>query len=50
MKRLVSWTTASVASVVGWWLGSFIGLFTALFVSMIFFGVALYYANRLVQG
>jgi hypothetical protein len=50
MKKFLTMTIASVTSMIGWWLGSFVGIFTALIVSMIFAGFGMYFGNRMLQG
>jgi hypothetical protein len=49
MKGLLSFLCVSVGGAIGWWLGSFVGIMTAVFLSAIGSGVGLYFALRFHQ-
>lgn len=46
MKGLLSFLCISVGGAIGWWLGSFVGLMTAIFASIVGSGAGLYVALR----
>ncbi len=46
MKGLLSFLCVSVGGAIGWWMGSFVGIMTAVFLSAIGSGVGLYFALR----
>ncbi len=47
MRTLFGWTGLSLAGWLGWWLGDFIGLGTAIMLSAMASGVGLYWGRRL---
>ena len=47
MEKWGGWIGATVGGAVGWWLGEFVGLTTAVMLSMVGTGVGLYYGRRL---
>lgn len=47
MRKLVTLTGSTVLSAVGWWLGNFVGLGTAIVVGAIGAGVGFYIGGRL---
>jgi hypothetical protein len=49
MKGLISMLAGSLGGALGWWLGSYEGVMTAFFVSIILTGVAVYYCRRLMN-
>ncbi|HEX3927149.1 MAG TPA: hypothetical protein VHW65_04070 [Gemmatimonadales bacterium] len=46
MKKLVGWLGATVGSAVGWWLGAYVGIMTAFFVSLVGMALGGYVAVR----
>ena len=46
MTKLLVFLGATVGGSVGWWLGAFVGMFTAFTVSMVGTGVGMYAARR----
>jgi hypothetical protein len=46
MKKLVVFVTTTVGSAAGWWLGSDYGIMTAFILSVIGFGVGMYFGKR----
>jgi hypothetical protein len=49
MKGLLCFLCVSVGGAIGWWVGSFVGFITAVFLSIIGSGAGLYFALRLHQ-
>jgi hypothetical protein len=49
MKAMVWIVATSIGGAAGWWLGAFVGIFTAVSLSAIGSGVALFYARRLAS-
>ncbi|HSU92843.1 MAG TPA: hypothetical protein VLI43_03985 [Gemmatimonadaceae bacterium] len=49
MKAMVWMVATTIGGAAGWWLGAFIGIFTAVSLSAVGSGVALYYAQRLAN-
>jgi hypothetical protein len=49
MKGIIITTIMSVTGWFGWWLGSHIGLITALILSLIGTALGLYYGRRLLE-
>jgi len=45
MKAWFGWIGASVGGAIGWWLGAYVGVMTAFFVSMLGTGIGLCGAN-----
>jgi hypothetical protein len=50
MKKLVVFVTTTVGSTAGWWLGSDYGIMTAFILSMIGFGLGMYYGARYAKN
>lgn len=50
MKKLVVLVTTTIGSTVGWWLGSSYGIMTAFILSMIGFGVGMFYGARFAKN
>ena len=46
MRTIIGWLSASILGAVGWWLGAYVGLITAVVVSAIAGGAGLYYGYR----
>jgi len=46
MKGLLSFLCVSIGGGIGWWLGSFVGIMTAVLLSAIGSGLGLYFALR----
>ncbi len=46
MRALIGWLAAFVAGSAGWWLGSKVGLGTAVVLGSVGTGVGLYYGYR----
>ena len=46
MNKMVPWLTTTVGSSIGWWLGAKVGMMTAFMLSMVGFGVGLYYGKK----
>ena len=49
MKGLVWFISTTIGGAVGWWVGAFVGIYTAVSLSAVGSGVALYYARRLAD-
>jgi hypothetical protein len=49
MKGIVITSIMSITGWLGWWLGSQIGLYTALILSLIGTALGLYYARRFLD-
>jgi len=49
MQKFLILIVVGIAGWIGWWLGAKVGLFSALIVGLIFSGVGLYAARRLLQ-
>ncbi len=49
MKAMVWMIATSIGGAAGWWLGAFVGIFTAVSLSAVGSGVALYYAQRFAR-
>jgi membrane protein YqaA with SNARE-associated domain len=47
MGRLFGFAGATLGGAVGWWLGDFVGLVTAVMLSMVGTGVGLYAGRRM---
>ncbi len=50
MKKVITLTTTTVGSAAGWWLGSDFGIMTAFMVSIVGFGIGLYYGTKLAKN
>ncbi len=50
MQRIVVLLGATVGGAVGWWLGAFVGIMTAFFVSTILSGVGMYLGIRISRA
>jgi membrane protein YqaA with SNARE-associated domain len=46
MSKLLVFAGATLGGAVGWWLGAFVGVFTAFTISMIGTGVGMYAGRR----
>jgi hypothetical protein len=46
MRSLIGWLAASVCGGIGWWLGQYVGLLTAVVLSSVAGGVGLYAGFR----
>ncbi len=44
--KLAKFFVATVASAIGWWAGSFVGLMTSMMLSVIAYAVAVYAVQR----
>ena len=49
MERLAGFIGATVGGAIGWWLGEFVGIMTAVVLSAFGSGIGFYYARREVQ-
>ena len=49
MKKLLGFAGGLVLSSIGWWLGSLVGIMTAVMISAIGTGVGIYYGRRLAD-
>jgi hypothetical protein len=49
MRGFLGFVGMTVGSAIGWWLGAFVGLGTAVVISGIGTGVGLYYGRRLAD-
>ncbi len=49
MRKLFAFLGATVLGWVGWWLGAFVGVMTAFFVSMVGTGVGMYAGARIAR-
>jgi len=49
VQRLFSFLGATIVGSVGWWLGAFVGIMTAFFLSIIGSGVGMYLGRRLAR-
>jgi hypothetical protein len=49
MKAMVWIVATSIGGAAGWWVGAFVGIFTAVSLSDVGSGVALFYAQRLAS-
>ena len=49
MKAMVWMVATTIGGAAGWWLGAFVGIFTAVSLSAVGSGVALFYAQRLAN-
>jgi hypothetical protein len=49
MKAMVWMVATTIGGAVGWWIGAFVGIFTAVSLSALGSGVALFYAQRLAN-
>ncbi|MBI5886431.1 MAG: hypothetical protein HZB85_07600 [Deltaproteobacteria bacterium] len=49
MQKLIAWIGAIIVSSIGWWVGSQIGLMTAVILSGIGTGVGFYYGMKLAK-
>jgi membrane protein YqaA with SNARE-associated domain len=49
MKAMLWIVATTVGGAAGWWLGAFVGVFTAVSLSAVGSGVALFYAQRLAR-
>jgi hypothetical protein len=49
MKGMVWFVSTTIGGAVGWWAGAFVGIYTAVSLSAVGSGVALYYARRLAD-
>jgi hypothetical protein len=46
MNKLVPWFTSTIVSYAGWWLGAKLGIMTAFMLSMVGFGVGMWYGRK----
>jgi hypothetical protein len=46
MRKLAGFLGLTIGGAIGWWLGAYVGLFSAFVVSTVGSGVGLYYARR----
>ena len=46
MRKILVTTLTIIFSWLGWWIGSHIGIMTAFILSMVGFGLGMYYGNR----
>jgi len=49
MQKLIAWTGAIIVSALGWWVGSQIGIMTAVILSGIGTGVGFYFGMKLAK-
>ena len=49
MRRLLATLGAFVGSTLGWWLGSYVGIMTAFFVSVVGTGLGVYLGTRITR-
>ena len=49
MKAMIWMVATTVGGALGWWVGMFVGIFTAVSLSAVGSGVALYYAQRMAN-
>jgi hypothetical protein len=49
MKAMVWMVATTIGGGIGWWAGAFVGIFTAVSLSAVGSGVALYYAQRMAN-
>lgn len=49
MTKLVVFITTTIGSAIGWWLGAKIGVMTAFVLSMIGFGLGIYYGRKAAE-
>lgn len=47
MTKLIIFVGATVGSGIGWWLGDFVGMFTAFTLSMVGTGIGMYAGHRI---
>jgi hypothetical protein len=50
MKALLNMVGATVGGSIGWWLGNFLGIWGAFFVSLVGTAVGVYLANRYTRS
>jgi len=48
LEKLIPWVAATALSYVGWYLGDKMGIFMAFVLSMVGFGIGLYYGKKWV--
>lgn len=49
MKGMVWFVSTTIGGAVGWWVGDFVGIYTAVSLSAVGSGVALFYARRMAN-
>ncbi len=49
MKAMIGMVATTIGGAIGWYLGAFVGIFTAVSLSAVGSGVALYYARRVAS-
>jgi hypothetical protein len=49
MTKLLIFLGTTVGSAVGWWVGAKVGIMTALMLSMVGFGLGMYYGRKAAQ-
>jgi hypothetical protein len=49
MKAMIWMVSTTIGGAIGWWAGAFVGIMTAVSLSAVGSGVALYYAQRLAN-
>jgi hypothetical protein len=49
MKAMIWMVATTIGGAVGWWAGNFIGIMTAVSLSAVGSGVALFYAQRMAK-
>jgi hypothetical protein len=49
MKAMIWIVSTTIGGALGWWLGMFVGIFTAVSLSAVGSGIALFYAQRLAN-
>ncbi len=50
MKGIMRLLLTTIGGSIGWWLGSFVGLFTAIMLSFVGTGVGLYYSIKITRA
>ena len=49
MEKIIVIVTTTILSALGWWLGAFIGIFTAFTLSMVGTGFGVYFGRKFVR-
>lgn len=49
MSRLIALVAATLGSAFGWWVGSWVGVMTAFFLSVVGTAAGIYFGNRLAK-